>query len=370
MSFEFLKMFLGSYDDCDEISTNSTNSTNNTNNTNNTDINLLDFDELLEYLDNELRNKPTIKTNTSTINKVKHNTHVDTREILDDLMKDFVIVTMNDYTNCDCSDYTNCDYSDYSINSIDSIDSIENDDFKFYPGNLGHLGKIGLTNVRSIVYYPLHLNVLPRIKYGKDITYVVNVDNEMFINDIIKNSGYDMDIDIYRQSLADFPRQNVMMNSNKINSYDEFVQKLCTNTNTNTNTKHTLNNKNMSFNLLAIMLICQTSFYMPYRLIHDKLESTKLEIMSKLISFDQSLTDNRLNYFVMNASEYNTINIINNNDNDDNNNNTNKFGAIISSHFRITDVNNEMDIYSIESDYYYNHGEKQGVIVYRFTSQC
>lgn len=182
------------------------------------------------------------------------------------------------------------------------------------------------------------------------------VDNEQFMDDIIKNSGYTKDIDIYRQALSDFERQIIEVNSVRMNSFDEFIKTVCKMTNNLPNDKTDKQIKsgditiNISYSLLAVLLTCQSSFYLQYRMIHDKLEDEKNKLMTKLMSKDTSINnDDRLNYFVLNSPDtYNTINIIVDND-------TNTFGAVLTSHFRIADISKEENIFFIKSEYQYHY---------------
>lgn len=287
------------------------------------------FDDMMEYI-NRITDNMNNTNNSIDMNEymIYYNALC---EILDDNLDSLLDDIIRDQQN----------YDDV-INTLSNI-VIHN-----------NYGQICLENARLVNT----VNILPQIITmfnTKDIT-VIKGNGLKFINNILRDSGYKNDTSIYTQAMLDFPRQEIMVNSKVMNSFDEFIVSLAIR---NDYSNVRINNRFISFITLAMMLICQSTLFTSYHSLYAKLEDIKYDInVNALNNTKSKYSADILNYFILDTPIRNTFNIIIDKDN---------FGLVVSSHYRMYDVTNEKTVYNIDVDYYYNYNEMDSATVYRFS---
>jgi hypothetical protein len=112
-----------------------------------------------------------------------------------------------------------------------------------------------------------------------NINTLINIPIVEFLNSVFET--YANDNSIIRQFAVDFSRQNVVINNQNIVREDDFILEIAKyNREINLLNKMTLiNDKNrdkISLILLCMLFVCQSSYYMSYMHIHNKVEKTKI----------------------------------------------------------------------------------------------
>jgi hypothetical protein len=101
-----------------------------------------------------------------------------------------------------------------------------------------------------------------KIPIGNNDTYVSYFDMEEYIYDLQKSYNND-NLKIKDQFQKDYNRQNITLNGHKYNDQNIFISEM------KYNLSNYINNKmnNISYDMIIILLCCQSSFYLPYQLL-------------------------------------------------------------------------------------------------------
>lgn len=112
---------------------------------------------------------------------------------------------------------------------------------------------------------------------------IIIFSHEYFLDSIMKT--YRDNGEIIKQFLLDFDREYVVINNKIIRSLDDFFLLV-----SEYNKKIELNNKNITILTLIMLLACQTSFYLSFKYLFDKIEDLK---NNNIYSESIHLTDRR-----------------------------------------------------------------------------
>lgn len=139
------------------------------------------------------------------------------------------------------------------------------------------LHKFLITGEQLIIdrYYDIEKKYDVMIK--DNINTVVGISRDEFINSA--NETYKDDSSIIRQSLLDFPRETIYVNGVLITDIDEMI-KILTPYNRMVNINGDINvniktKKQITTSLLALLMICQSSFYVSFIHIFNKILKLK-----------------------------------------------------------------------------------------------
>ena len=104
----------------------------------------------------------------------------------------------------------------------------------------------------------------------KNLNNIVSITNEKFINLLLES--YHSDNNIVEQCLLDITREDIIINNVLVNTIDQLFLIL---SRYNKEVNVCSNRHNISLMLLCILIICQSSFYVSFVHIHNKIKQIK-----------------------------------------------------------------------------------------------
>jgi hypothetical protein len=129
---------------------------------------------------------------------------------------------------------------------------------------------IAMLGNRTMKYYHPNDDINNNNLIDKKMQMIVLFPLKDFINSVL--STYPDDDSIMKQFLADFHRHNVSINGELVKSIDRFIT-ILSKYNRPLNTSYL--RKQISLLLFSMVLVCQSSYYISFNYIHDKLIKLK-----------------------------------------------------------------------------------------------
>jgi hypothetical protein len=194
----------------------------------------------------------------------------------------------------------------------------------------------------------------------KDIIMRYDISDKTNVNTIISISKqnflelsletYPDDASIVRQYLLDFPRQDVYINGIFINDVNKMLSLLGS---FNRDVKINIKGRNvLSTTMLAIVLTCQSSFYMSFLHLHNKCSKMHNNITD---NSNHNINDPKLTMHVSDMKEKNVISI---------HITRNSFKCSFGAKYRVVDVLTADTIYVVQTEILIDLNIDTGLIVY------
>lgn len=181
-----------------------------------------------------------------------------------------------------------------------------------------------------------------------NLSQIVTFPRSKFLNIVFET--YKNDADIVRQFSADFPRQDIYINNNKCNSIDELFLKLSIH-----NKTIRIDNMTSSIMMLILVFLCQSSFYISFRHIHDLLVRMKTNFVERY-NVDLSEGDNQiLDYHLTDTLKREKIDIIIN---------ENMLCCSFLANYKIIDITRERTITNIMAETIFDIDNDECIIIY------
>ena len=174
--------------------------------------------------------------------------------------------------------------------------------------------------------------------------FAITIDSRVFLDSIIET--YKSDSSIINQFLQDFARQIVTINGVIYDDMDSFFMELSSSNRKTKIMSHHKPGKKMSTMMLLLLITCQSSHYLSYTYPFNAINRFR-EKTNK-------------NYYAISRSEMNVTNII-----VDHIDIRPQVGCVIDSSYRIVDTDNNVDIYYVDSQTFFNEKTKVCVIRYK-----
>lgn len=194
----------------------------------------------------------------------------------------------------------------------------------------------------------------------ENIDTIISISRQNFLNLILE--VYPNDDAIIKQFLVDFPRQDVFLNGRQIFQIDNLLMELSTynkminldnfiEIKPKPDTKLFGSKSHISTMMLTLAMICQSSFYVSFFHLHDKITKLKstLDLDAKMEN------DYRYNVHVTDFKERNQIRV---------NTTKNSFSCAIEASYKIMDIVEEKTLYKITTETLFDLDSDTCIIVY------
>jgi hypothetical protein len=175
-----------------------------------------------------------------------------------------------------------------------------------------------------------------------NINTVVGITTDNFIN--LAKETYKDESEIIKQCILDLPRQNIFLNYVPMADIDVLTDLLKV---YNRNINIEFNSKKFTTSLLALLLICQSSFFVSFVHLHNKMQKMKDNI--------SDMKDSRHNLHVVHNNK-NNINIIITHD---------TFLCSFDAFYKIIDTSTNETVYNVNAETLFDLDSDISLIVYK-----
>jgi len=239
--------------------------------------------------------------------------------------------------------YTQLFINDNTTKIIDNIDNIDKSD------KVDHVSKF----VDQIVDQKTDLSIKYDISDKNNANTIISISKQNFLE--LSLETYPDDVSIIRQCLLDLPRQDVYINGTFITDIDQMLHLLGDfNKELKINTK---GRNTISTTMLAIALICQSSFFMSFLHLHNKCTKMHSSITENIAEDPKCIKENeiRLNTHVCDMNERHVVTFYISHD---------SFKCSFSAKYRVVDVLAVETLYAVKTEILIDIFTDTGLIVY------